>query len=110
MATLSNTADNFSRPCRVAQFCGRRATTFASTAAGRSFRDDGFHRIAGAKRPRADGAVVSLETLDRAPPGWFVVTLTRAKSRGWYWVALMVNVDPDEMKNCSFFRDSVSFL
>jgi hypothetical protein len=53
---------------------------------------------------------VSLETLDRAPPGWFVVTLTRAKSRGWYWVALMVNVDPDEMKNCSFFRDSVSFL
>jgi hypothetical protein len=53
---------------------------------------------------------VSLETLDRAPPGWFVVTLTRAKSRGWDWVALMVNVDPDEMKNCSFFRDSVSFL
>jgi hypothetical protein len=32
------------------------------------------------------------------------------KSRGWHWVALMVNVDPDEMKNCSFFRDSVSFL
>jgi hypothetical protein len=53
---------------------------------------------------------MSLKTLDHPPPDWFVLTVMRAKRRGWDWVALMVDVDPDEMKGCSFSKGSVAFL
>jgi hypothetical protein len=36
-----------------------------------------------------------LEELDRPPPGWFVLDVMR-KSRTWDWVALMLDVDPEE--------------
>ena len=37
-----------------------------------------------------------LEELDRPPPGWFVLDIIRKKSRTWVWVALMLDVDPEE--------------
>ena len=36
-----------------------------------------------------------LEELDRPPPGWFALDVMR-KSRTWDWVALMLDVDPEE--------------
>jgi len=39
---------------------------------------------------------MTIEYLDRPAPGWFVLSVMRAKSRGWDWVALMVDFDPDE--------------
>jgi hypothetical protein len=33
--------------------------------------------------------------LDRPPPGWFVLAVMRKGGRGWDWVALMVDIDPD---------------
>jgi hypothetical protein len=36
--------------------------------------------------------------LDRPPTGWFVLDVMR--SRGGDWVALMVEVHPDELKHC----------
>lgn len=44
---------------------------------------------------------MTIEYLDRPPPGWFVLDVMKAKStRKWDWVALMVDVDPDDLKNC----------
>ena len=36
-----------------------------------------------------------LEELDRPPPGWFALDVMR-KSRTWDWVALMLDIDPEE--------------
>jgi hypothetical protein len=42
-----------------------------------------------------------VEALDHPPEDdWFVLDVMRAKSRGWDWTALMVDVDPDDLKNC----------
>jgi hypothetical protein len=35
-------------------------------------------------------------TLDRPPPDWFVVEIMRRQSRAADWVALMIDVPPDE--------------
>ena len=37
-----------------------------------------------------------LKELDRPPPGWFVLDVIREKSRTWVWVALMLDIDPEE--------------
>jgi hypothetical protein len=42
----------------------------------------------------------AIEYLDRPPPGWFVLDVMRKESRKWDWTALMVDVDPDELKHC----------
>jgi hypothetical protein len=34
--------------------------------------------------------------LDRVPTGWFPLTVCRAKSRGWDWVALLIDMPPEE--------------
>ena len=49
----------------------------------------------------ADGAVMSAEHVDSPPSGWFVPTVCREKSRSWDGGALMVDTDPDDMKNCT---------
>src|SRR5215212_3469283 len=44
---------------------------------------------------------MTIETLDRPPPGWFVLDVMRSESGKRDWVALMVDVAPDDLKNCS---------
>ena len=39
--------------------------------------------------------------LDSPPPGWFVLDVVRQGSLRVHWVALMVDVDPDELKYCA---------
>jgi hypothetical protein len=39
--------------------------------------------------------------LDRPTPGWFSLGVMRKQARKWDWVALMVDVDPDDLKNCT---------
>lgn len=42
------------------------------------------------------------EFLDRPPElGWFVLDVMRKQERRWDWVALMIDVDPDDLKNCA---------
>ena len=43
----------------------------------------------------------TLEYLDRPASGWFALDVMRANSRKWDWVALMVDVEPDELKRCT---------
>jgi hypothetical protein len=45
-------------------------------------------------------AMTAIEYLD-PPPGWFVLDVMRRESRKWDWSALMVDVDPDDLKNCA---------
>jgi hypothetical protein len=45
--------------------------------------------------------MTSTEYLDRPPAGWFPVNVMKAgDNRKWDWVALMVDVHPDELKHC----------
>ena len=45
--------------------------------------------------------MIAQEYLDRPPAGWFVLEVMRKRSRKQDWVALMVDVDPDdELKRC----------
>lgn len=46
-------------------------------------------------------AAANLATIDQPPPGWFLVEVMRAESRKWDWVALVVDVHPDNLKNCT---------
>src|SRR5438094_6590490 len=46
--------------------------------------------------PRA----LNIEYLDRPQAGWFALDVMREKARKRDWVALMVDVDPDELKHC----------
>jgi hypothetical protein len=40
--------------------------------------------------------------LDRPPAGWFPLNVMRKEEgRKWDWVALMVDVDPDNLKYCA---------
>ena len=43
---------------------------------------------------------MTVEYLDRPAAGWFVLDVMREKSRKWDWVALMIDVDPDDLKHC----------
>ena len=38
--------------------------------------------------------------LDLPPPGWFALDVMRTEARKWDWTALMVDVDPDELRIC----------
>lgn len=41
------------------------------------------------------------EVLDSAPHGWFPLSVMKAgDGRKWDWVALMISVHPEELKNC----------
>jgi hypothetical protein len=42
------------------------------------------------------------ECLDRPPPGWFPLSVMRAKKRNWDWVALMIDVDPDKYRDGAY--------
>jgi hypothetical protein len=44
--------------------------------------------------------MTAIEYLDRPPPGWFVFDIMRREERG-EWVALMADVHPDDLKNCT---------
>ena len=52
------------------------------------------------------GSPAAVHDLDRSPVDaeWFVLDVVRATARKWDWVALMVDVDPDDLKNyaCEF--------
>jgi|NGEPerStandDraft_6_1074524.scaffolds.fasta_scaffold186385_2 hypothetical protein len=39
--------------------------------------------------------------LEQPPAGWFVLDVMRSGARGGDWTALMVDVDPDDLKNCA---------
>jgi hypothetical protein len=40
------------------------------------------------------------EEFDRPPTGWFALDVMRRKPQ-WDWVALMVDVHPDDLKHCA---------
>ena len=42
-----------------------------------------------------------IEYLDRPPAGWFVLDVMRKEWRKWDWVALMIDVQPDDLKTCT---------
>jgi hypothetical protein len=42
----------------------------------------------------------NIEYIDRPAPRWFPLTVMRAKGRERDWVALMVDVDPADLKKC----------
>jgi len=44
--------------------------------------------------------MTAIETLDRPPSGWFALDVMRkGNGRKWDWVALMIDVHPDELKD-----------
>ena len=51
---------------------------------------------------------MTIEYLDNPQPGWFVLDVVRATTRKWDWFALMVDVDPTELKKyqCNFLARS----
>ena len=38
---------------------------------------------------------------DSPPAGWSVLDVMRTTSRKWDWTALMIDVDPEDLKNCA---------
>jgi hypothetical protein len=48
----------------------------------------------------ADPGNSAIEYLDRPPVGWFALDVMRARRRKWDWCALMIDVQPDELKHC----------
>jgi hypothetical protein len=44
--------------------------------------------------------MTKIEYLDRPPSGWFPLDVMMATPRKWDWCALMVDVDPDDLKHC----------
>ena len=45
--------------------------------------------------------MTTIEYLDRPPTGWFALDVVRKEARKWDWVVLMVDVHPDDLKNCT---------
>ncbi len=43
---------------------------------------------------------MSTPVVDMPPADWFILDVMRRKSRKWDWSALMVDVDPDDLKTC----------
>ena len=48
---------------------------------------------------RAPEIETATKHLDRPPPGWFTLAVMRKILRKWDWVAVMVDVNPDELKH-----------
>jgi hypothetical protein len=46
-------------------------------------------------------AMQQTKYLEQPPADWFVLDVMRVAGRGNDWSALMVDVDPDELKNCA---------
>jgi hypothetical protein len=44
--------------------------------------------------------MTAIEYLDRPQTGWFALDVVRRDKRKWDWVALMVDVHPDDLKHC----------
>jgi hypothetical protein len=42
----------------------------------------------------------ALEYLDHPPAGWFALDVVRTEARKWDWIALMIDVDPDDLATC----------
>ena len=40
------------------------------------------------------------QILDQPPAGWFPLDVVKNSGRGREWCALMIDVDPDELKHC----------
>jgi hypothetical protein len=58
-------------------------------------------------RPRAEKP----DTFDRPPPGWFALNVMKAtEGRKWDWVALMVDVDPVNLKHCDCAFPALFFV
>ena len=51
-----------------------------------------------------------IEELDHPPAGWHPLTVMRKSRRKWDWVALMVDVEPDEMKHCHCHGPALLFV
>ncbi len=45
--------------------------------------------------------MTAVDYLDCPAPGWFALDVMRESERKRDWVALMVDVDPDELKTCA---------
>jgi hypothetical protein len=45
--------------------------------------------------------MTKVENLDQPPSGWFVLDVMKREERGREWVAPMVDIDPDDIKNCT---------
>ena len=43
--------------------------------------------------------MTAIETLDRPPSGWFALDVMRKEGSKLEWVALMIDVHPDELKD-----------
>jgi hypothetical protein len=43
----------------------------------------------------------SIEYIDLPPAGWFALDVMRKEARKWNWVALLIDVHPDDLKNCA---------
>jgi hypothetical protein len=54
----------------------------------------------GVSLTQGDEAMPMREYLDRPPAGWFALDVMRKEARKWDWVALMIDVHPDELKHC----------
>jgi hypothetical protein len=44
---------------------------------------------------------VNIPFADSPPAGWSVLDVMRTTSRKWDWTALMIDVDPEDLKNCA---------
>jgi hypothetical protein len=42
--------------------------------------------------------MTAVEYLDRVPAGWFVLDVMRKEARSISWVALLLDVEPDDFK------------
>ena len=42
--------------------------------------------------------MTAIEYVDRPPPGWFVMDVMRESARKWDWVAVMIDVDPEDFR------------
>lgn len=42
-----------------------------------------------------------IQYLDHPPTGWFILDVMKVDGRGRDWSALMIDVDPDDLKSCA---------
>jgi hypothetical protein len=45
--------------------------------------------------------MTTIEYLDLPPADWFALDVMRNEARKWNWVALLVDVHPDDLKSCA---------
>ncbi len=42
-----------------------------------------------------------MKSAGKPPIGWFALDIMRQEARKWDWVALMIDVCPDDLKTCT---------